>query len=232
MSDTCHELLLRLAGRLPDDLLWRFRDWAATDAVVVLARVLPLDEAGEWAARRAVEITDRHCQGPGCHVSAERCDIDHRIPHPVGPTSPDNLEPRCRTDHRVKTLTDTQVEADEYGGVWITLPSGRRYYRPAEQVLERRGRDRPDDRVVLDFLAAKEGLSLINGTQFMAAMASLLLVRARGGPRIRAPVRGPRLARARRRAHRRWRASPSRQRAACIPARVESESTATPERMR
>ncbi|MEO6090801.1 MAG: hypothetical protein ABIQ18_47630 [Umezawaea sp.] len=44
MSDTewaCHELLLRLAGRLPDDLLWRFRDWAATDAVVVLARALP-----------------------------------------------------------------------------------------------------------------------------------------------------------------------------------------------
>ena len=41
MSDTLHELLLRLAGRLPDDVLWRFRDWAATDAVVVLARALP-----------------------------------------------------------------------------------------------------------------------------------------------------------------------------------------------
>jgi len=41
MSDTCHELLLRLAGRLPDDLLWRFRDWAATDAIAVLARALP-----------------------------------------------------------------------------------------------------------------------------------------------------------------------------------------------
>ncbi|MGM1059660.1 hypothetical protein [Saccharothrix sp. Mg75] len=41
MSDTCHELLLRLAGRLPDDVLWRFRDWAATDAVLVLARALP-----------------------------------------------------------------------------------------------------------------------------------------------------------------------------------------------
>ncbi|GAA3460262.1 hypothetical protein ACFFSW_18955 [Saccharothrix longispora] len=41
MSDTCHELLLRLAGRLPDDVLWRFRDWAATDAILVLARTLP-----------------------------------------------------------------------------------------------------------------------------------------------------------------------------------------------
>ncbi|RKT52104.1 hypothetical protein [Saccharothrix australiensis] len=41
MSDTVHELLLRLAGRLPDDVLWRFRDWAASDAVAVLARALP-----------------------------------------------------------------------------------------------------------------------------------------------------------------------------------------------
>ncbi|MBB5959007.1 hypothetical protein FHS29_005616 [Saccharothrix tamanrassetensis] len=41
MSDTLHELLLRLAGRLPDDVLWRFRDWAASDAVAVLARALP-----------------------------------------------------------------------------------------------------------------------------------------------------------------------------------------------
>ncbi|GLZ33005.1 hypothetical protein Lesp02_51930 [Lentzea sp. NBRC 105346] len=41
MSDTCHELLLRLAGRLPDDLLWRYRDWAASDAYPVLARSLP-----------------------------------------------------------------------------------------------------------------------------------------------------------------------------------------------
>lgn len=41
MSDTCHELLFRLAGRLPDDLLWRYRDWAASDAYPVLARSLP-----------------------------------------------------------------------------------------------------------------------------------------------------------------------------------------------
>lgn len=41
MSDTCHELLLRLAGRLPDEILWRYRDWAASDAYAVLARSLP-----------------------------------------------------------------------------------------------------------------------------------------------------------------------------------------------
>jgi hypothetical protein len=37
----CHELLLRLAGRLPDRHLWRYRDWLAGDATDVLARSLP-----------------------------------------------------------------------------------------------------------------------------------------------------------------------------------------------
>lgn len=37
----CHELLLRLAGRLPDRHLWRYRDWLAGDAADVLARTLP-----------------------------------------------------------------------------------------------------------------------------------------------------------------------------------------------
>jgi len=37
----CHELLLRLAGRLPDEELWRYRDWLAEGAMGVLARTLP-----------------------------------------------------------------------------------------------------------------------------------------------------------------------------------------------
>ncbi|MBB5154017.1 hypothetical protein [Saccharopolyspora phatthalungensis] len=37
----CHELLLRLAGRLPDRHLWRFRDWLAGDAADIVARMLP-----------------------------------------------------------------------------------------------------------------------------------------------------------------------------------------------
>lgn len=37
----CHELLVRLAGRLPDADLWRFRDWLAGGATNVLARALP-----------------------------------------------------------------------------------------------------------------------------------------------------------------------------------------------
>jgi hypothetical protein len=42
------------------------------------------------------------CQSPGCMVPAERCDIDHRVPYPNGPTRGDNLGPLCRRHHTYK----------------------------------------------------------------------------------------------------------------------------------
>ncbi|MDQ3403339.1 MAG: hypothetical protein M3548_08085 [Actinomycetota bacterium] len=41
-TDQCHELLLRLAGRLGDRELWRLRDWLAAGALDAVARALPL----------------------------------------------------------------------------------------------------------------------------------------------------------------------------------------------
>ncbi|WP_409184472.1 hypothetical protein F9C11_09325 [Amycolatopsis sp. VS8301801F10] len=41
IEQSLHELLLRLAGRLPDQLLWRFRDWLGEGAMGTLARTLP-----------------------------------------------------------------------------------------------------------------------------------------------------------------------------------------------
>lgn len=41
VEQACHELLLRLSGRLPDNLVWRFRDWLGEGAMSTLARVLP-----------------------------------------------------------------------------------------------------------------------------------------------------------------------------------------------
>ena len=40
-DEACHELLLRLAGRLPDELLWRMRDWLADGGREVLGATLP-----------------------------------------------------------------------------------------------------------------------------------------------------------------------------------------------
>ncbi|MCD9196727.1 HNH endonuclease signature motif containing protein [Aeromicrobium wangtongii] len=50
----------------------------------------------------ALRFRDGVCQSPGCMVPAERCDIDHREPWPVGPTRADNLGPLCRRHHQMK----------------------------------------------------------------------------------------------------------------------------------
>ena len=72
----CHELLLRLAGRLPDELLWRLRDWLAAQSTAALGATLPREllrhriglteqecellasAVGEWGASRRLVCTD------------------------------------------------------------------------------------------------------------------------------------------------------------------------------
>jgi hypothetical protein len=49
----CHDLLLRLAGRLPDELLWRMRDWLGDGGREVLGATLPRE-----LLRHRVGITD------------------------------------------------------------------------------------------------------------------------------------------------------------------------------
>lgn len=52
--------------------------------------------------RIALQFLHGTCQGPGCMVPAERCDIDHRLAFPDGPTRGDNLGPFCRRHHGYK----------------------------------------------------------------------------------------------------------------------------------
>jgi hypothetical protein len=47
--------------------------------------------------RDAIRIRDRECQHEMCDVGADRCDIDHVIPYPEGPTDEANGQPLC--DH-------------------------------------------------------------------------------------------------------------------------------------
>ncbi len=51
----------------------------------------------------ALRFRDGVCQASGCMVPAERCDMDHRVPHPEGPTSAANLGPLCRRHHIFKS---------------------------------------------------------------------------------------------------------------------------------
>jgi len=84
---------------------------------------------------------DRYCRrGLGCRMPADRCDVDHRVSYPRGPTAAGNLDAGCRPDHDIKTFTDTTVGRDpdgEPGDLRIRYPSGRSYRLPVEPVLER-----------------------------------------------------------------------------------------------
>ncbi len=71
---------------------------------------------------------DLTCRFPGCDAPAARCDIDHTMPYPLGPTHPSNTKLYCRTHHLVKTFcpgwSDRQLPD---GTVEITAPTGHTY---------------------------------------------------------------------------------------------------------
>jgi hypothetical protein len=78
-----------------------------------------------------VRARDPVCTFPGCAVPAGRCDLDHTIPWPHGPTSVPNLSPRSRRCHRYKTaaLWRARTRTNQHGAVvaheW-TSPLGTR----------------------------------------------------------------------------------------------------------
>lgn len=49
----CHELLVQLAGRLPDDILWRLRDWLGAEGYASVAALLPRE-----LLRHRIGLTD------------------------------------------------------------------------------------------------------------------------------------------------------------------------------
>ena len=52
---------------------------------------------------RHVRARDGTCRFPGCRRSAWRCDLDHSVPHPRGPTAECNVAGLCRYHHQQKT---------------------------------------------------------------------------------------------------------------------------------
>ena len=74
---------------------------------------------------------DLTCRWPGCDAPVERCDIDHTVPYPFGPTHPSNNKPYCRTHHLLKTFytgpggwSDRQLPD---GTIILTAPTGHTY---------------------------------------------------------------------------------------------------------
>ncbi len=111
---------------------------ALADAIAGGAKVRPLWIPGpdpepnyRPSARLAqfVRLRDMFCRFPGCDVPADRCDIDHCVPWPYGPTHPSNLNCKCRTHHLMKTFCFgpdgwTEVQSPD-GTVTFVAPDGR-----------------------------------------------------------------------------------------------------------
>ncbi|MGJ7440776.1 DUF222 domain-containing protein [Aquipuribacter sp. MA13-6] len=73
---------------------------------------------------RAVRARDVTCRFPGCRRAALRCDLDHTVPHPDGPTAGCNLACLCRLHHRVKHRAGWRLEQLSGGRLRWTSPSG------------------------------------------------------------------------------------------------------------
>ncbi len=61
-----------------------------------------------------VELRDVSCDGPtGARIPAARCDLDHDVPYPQGPTAAWNLVARSRRTHGLKHLGWTPLRTAE-----------------------------------------------------------------------------------------------------------------------
>ena len=103
----------------------------------------PLPAAGAGGYRpgaaldRYVRARDPRCTAPGCRAPAQRCDVDHVIPWPTGPTCACNLHPLCRRHHRVKHEAGWTVRRAPDGATVWTTTNGITATTPAQPLLPR-----------------------------------------------------------------------------------------------
>jgi len=83
------------------------------------------------ATREFIRWRDLTCRWPGCDRPVDKCDIDHTLAWPVGPTHPSNLKLYCSTHHLIKTFyTGAGGWVDQQlpdGTVILTGPTGHTY---------------------------------------------------------------------------------------------------------
>ena len=75
---------------------------------------------------RHIQSLQPTCTFPGCRMPARDCDLDHEVPWAKGgPTTVENLGPKCRHDHRLKDHGWSHRFADGQH-IW-TSPMGHTY---------------------------------------------------------------------------------------------------------
>jgi hypothetical protein len=84
------------------------------------------------ALRDHLRVAYPTCTGPGCRQPAHRCDLDHLVPFPAGPTTSGNVRPLCRPHHNEKTHGGWRAEISRDGAslTWITKHGYRFPYEP------------------------------------------------------------------------------------------------------
>ena len=98
-----------LARELAADGRWRAWIVDASGAVTAAGATGYLPTA---AIARLVRARHPRCRFPGCRQAAASCDLDHAIPYPTGPTTPENLGPLCRRHHNLKTHGGWDLEPE------------------------------------------------------------------------------------------------------------------------
>jgi len=86
---------------------------------------------------RLVRARDGTCRFPGCSTGAERCDVDHVVPFPGGPTARSNLASLCRKRHRLKHHAGWRLTMTPEGICTWATPTGMDYVTYPRSYLER-----------------------------------------------------------------------------------------------
>jgi hypothetical protein len=79
---------------------------------------------------RYLKTRDRTCVFPGCTRPAGRCDKDHPVPWPAGPTSAENGQCLCRHHHRAKHTVFRVTRNPDGSHTWTTRGHWRFHRRP------------------------------------------------------------------------------------------------------
>ena len=83
---------------------------------------------------RFIKVRDVTCTFPVCTLLARRCDNDHVVPWPQGPTTADNTSSECKHHHLAKHECFTLTKAADGTLTWTT-PLGRTYLRRPRPLL-------------------------------------------------------------------------------------------------